>query len=75
MAANKVTGIRAALAWSLDTAKLAREHNDALDHSLRGVDAERGVVIQGVIDLGAVIDHLESALRELFDQVSRAFCP
>lgn len=29
MAANKVTGIRAALAWSLDTAKLAREHNDA----------------------------------------------
>ena len=29
IAANKVTGIRAALAWSLDTARLAREHNDA----------------------------------------------
>ncbi|BCT78222.1 ribose-5-phosphate isomerase [Sinomonas cyclohexanicum] len=29
IAANKVTGIRAALAWNLDTAKLAREHNDA----------------------------------------------
>ncbi|MFC7402577.1 ribose-5-phosphate isomerase [Citricoccus sp. GCM10030269] len=29
MAANKVRGVRAALAWNLDTAKLAREHNDA----------------------------------------------
>ncbi|MCC3271239.1 ribose-5-phosphate isomerase [Arthrobacter zhangbolii] len=29
IAANKVRGIRAALAWNLDTAKLARQHNDA----------------------------------------------
>ncbi len=29
IAANKVAGIRAALAWNLDTARLAREHNDA----------------------------------------------
>lgn len=29
IAANKVEGIRAALAWSEETAKLAREHNDA----------------------------------------------
>jgi ribose 5-phosphate isomerase B len=29
IAANKVKGIRAALAWNLSTAKLAREHNDA----------------------------------------------
>jgi ribose 5-phosphate isomerase B len=29
IAANKVTGVRAALAWSEDTASLAREHNDA----------------------------------------------
>ena len=29
MAANKVEGIRAALIWNADTAKLAREHNDA----------------------------------------------
>ena len=29
MAANKVAGIRAALAWSEETAALAREHNDA----------------------------------------------
>lgn len=29
IAANKVEGIRAALAWNESTAKLAREHNDA----------------------------------------------
>lgn len=29
IAANKVAGVRAALAWSEETAKLAREHNDA----------------------------------------------
>ncbi len=29
IAANKVAGVRAALAWSVETATLAREHNDA----------------------------------------------
>jgi ribose 5-phosphate isomerase B len=29
IAANKVTGVRAALAWNDETARLAREHNDA----------------------------------------------
>jgi ribose 5-phosphate isomerase B len=29
IAANKVPGCRAALAWSIETASLAREHNDA----------------------------------------------
>lgn len=29
IAANKVEGVRAALAWSEETARLAREHNDA----------------------------------------------
>ena len=29
IAANKVTGVRAALVWSVATAKLGREHNDA----------------------------------------------
>ncbi|MBV9592703.1 MAG: ribose-5-phosphate isomerase [Actinobacteria bacterium] len=29
IAANKVTGIRAALVWNDETARLAREHNDA----------------------------------------------
>ena len=29
IAANKVPGVRAALAWSVETAKLGRQHNDA----------------------------------------------
>ncbi|MCJ7826902.1 MAG: ribose-5-phosphate isomerase [Demequinaceae bacterium] len=29
MAANKVVGVRAALAWNAETARLARAHNDA----------------------------------------------
>jgi ribose 5-phosphate isomerase B len=29
MVANKVSGIRCSLCWSLDTARWAREHNDA----------------------------------------------
>ncbi|GHH75292.1 ribose-5-phosphate isomerase [Promicromonospora soli] len=29
IAANKVAGVRAVLAWSLETAKLGRQHNDA----------------------------------------------
>lgn len=29
MAANKVTGVRAALIWNAETAALARDHNDA----------------------------------------------
>ncbi|MEV4202249.1 ribose-5-phosphate isomerase [Micromonospora globbae] len=29
IAANKIAGVRAALAWSVETAQLAREHNDA----------------------------------------------
>jgi ribose 5-phosphate isomerase B len=29
MAANKVPGVRAAVAWSEETARLARQHNDA----------------------------------------------
>ena len=29
IAANKVRGVRAVLAWNLETARLGREHNDA----------------------------------------------
>ncbi|MCL2614072.1 MAG: ribose-5-phosphate isomerase [Nocardioidaceae bacterium] len=36
MAANKVKGVRAALAWSEETAALAREHNDAWVVSVGG---------------------------------------
>lgn len=38
IAANKVRGCRAALAWSIETAKLAREHNDA---QVIGIGARR----------------------------------
>jgi ribose 5-phosphate isomerase B len=36
MSANKVLGVRAALVWNDDTARLAREHNDANVISLGG---------------------------------------
>ncbi len=36
IAANKVPGARCALAWSVETAKLAREHNNALLIGLGG---------------------------------------
>ena len=36
MAANKVKGVRAALIWSVEIAKLARQHNDANVISLGG---------------------------------------
>lgn len=36
MAANKVIGVRCALAWSEQTARLAREHNDAQMVSVGG---------------------------------------
>jgi ribose 5-phosphate isomerase B len=36
IAANKVTGVRAALVWSDDTARLAREHNNANIISIGG---------------------------------------
>ncbi|RNL87648.1 ribose-5-phosphate isomerase [Halostreptopolyspora alba] len=36
IAANKVVGVRAALAWSEETARLAREHNDANVLSIGG---------------------------------------
>ena len=42
IAANKVVGVRAALAYDLDTAKLGRQHNDANVISHRWPDAHRG---------------------------------
>ena len=48
MSANKVRGIRAALAWSAETARLAREHNDAqvlaIGARLHSVDEALGFV-------------------------------
>mgnify|MGYP001295047076 CR=1 FL=1 len=59
IAANKVPGARCALAWSVETAKLAREHNDAqmiglggrmhtLPEALAIVDAFLGTDFSGV---------------------------
>jgi ribose 5-phosphate isomerase B len=47
IAANKVPGVRAALCWSRDIARLAREHNDANVCSLPGrfVSEEEAVEI------------------------------
>jgi ribose 5-phosphate isomerase B len=58
IAANKVRGVRAALAWNEETARLAREHNDAnvvgigarmhtLDEATRIVEAFVGTDFSG----------------------------
>ena len=46
IAANKVRGIRAALAWNLDTAKLARSHNDANVVAVGARQHEQGDVLE-----------------------------
>jgi len=45
IAANKVRGARAALAWNLDTAKLARQHNDA---NLVAVGSRQHAIVDAV---------------------------
>ena len=49
MAANRVEGVRCALCWSVETARLAREHNDANMLSLgeRLVSEETALEIVG----------------------------
>ena len=48
IAANKVTGVRAALAWTETTARLAREHNDANVISLGARQYSAGEAVQFV---------------------------
>ena len=48
IAANKVTGVRAALVWSDETARLAREHNDANIISLGARDLAEADAIRCV---------------------------
>jgi ribose 5-phosphate isomerase B len=45
IAANKVPGIRAALAWTAETARLAREHNDA---NVLSLGARTGTIADAV---------------------------
>lgn len=48
IAANKVPGVRAALAWNTETARLAREHNDAnvvgIGARMHATDEATGIV-------------------------------
>ena len=46
IAANKVKGVRAALVWSVETAKLAREHNNANVISIGGRLHEEAFCLQ-----------------------------
>jgi ribose 5-phosphate isomerase B len=50
IAANKVAGIRAALIWSEETARLAREHNDA-NVAAVGARMHSVEVATGLIDI------------------------
>ena len=46
IAANKVRGVRCALAWSVETARLGREHNDANVLSLGARMHDRGLALE-----------------------------
>ncbi len=59
MAANRVKGVRCALCWSVESAKLARQHNDANVLSL----GER------LLDLRTVLAILDTFLNTPFDEI------
>jgi ribose 5-phosphate isomerase B len=52
MAANKVTGARAALVWSVPTAELARQHNDA---NLISIGARQHTVDEAILYIDTFI--------------------
>ena len=53
IAANKVAGARAALAWNLETARLAREHNNA---NLVGIGARMHSLDEAVAIVSTFLD-------------------
>lgn len=57
MAANRVRGVRCALCWSVETARLARQHNDANMISLG----------QRLISLDLAVEIVESWLETPFE--------
>lgn len=66
MAANKVAGIRAALIWNADTAKLARDHNDAQVAALGARQHSEAEVLELVkIFLGASFSNDERHVRRI----------
>ena len=66
MAANKVKGIRAALAWSIETAKLAKDHNNANVIAVGGRMHEISFVKE-IIDtfIGEPFSHDERHIRRI----------
>ncbi|QTX04559.1 ribose-5-phosphate isomerase [Agromyces archimandritae] len=52
IAANKVDGIRAALVWSMDTAILARQHNDA---NVISIGARQHTIEEAIVFIDAFI--------------------
>ncbi|MFI1090871.1 ribose-5-phosphate isomerase [Streptomyces sp. NPDC020917] len=66
IAANKVKGVRAALAWSEQTASLAREHNDANVLSIGGRMHSQDEAVKFVeIFLGTPYSHEERHQRRI----------
>ena len=61
IAANKVDGVRAALAWSIETARLARQHNNANVVSLGG----------RMHDLGQGLEIIDAFIAEPFSGAER----
>ncbi|HEY3503893.1 MAG TPA: ribose-5-phosphate isomerase [Actinocatenispora sp.] len=61
IAANKVPGVRAALAWNTETARLAREHNNA---NVVGVGAR-------MHELAEAVSIVETFLQTAFSQGER----
>jgi ribose 5-phosphate isomerase B len=66
MAANKVKGIRAALVWSIEIAKLARTHNDANVIALGGRMHDEAFCLE-LVDtfLSTPFSHDERHIRRL----------
>ena len=66
IAANKVAGVRAALAWNMETATLARQHNDAnivsVGARLHTLDEATGIV---EAFLAAPFSHAERHSRRI----------
>jgi ribose 5-phosphate isomerase B len=70
ISANKIKGVRAALAWSTETAKLAREHNNANVMGLGGrmhSESESLAIIDAFID--TVFSNEERHVRRI-NQIS-----
>ena len=67
ISANKIKGVRAALAWSAETAKLAREHNNANVMGLGGrmhSESESLAIIDAFID--TVFSNEERHVRRIY---------